>query len=304
MQSKAQIDGCAPAGCGPAFSTGDTVEWVMAQLRSRRGEVSVELGDHDQLSDSGVPVSSVTARIVSIELVDRHYVAAIGDPRQMIASEEPARITEVIHIPAGTDFDHDSIIVCLDVLDPASLPPVHEWDPQMEFEVPDEIEQQRSARTASYQESELREQFAKLLERLTKTYETVASVRFDQLGNASLVPTNEEAASVHWILEFATDKPRIIADIAQAEWEFELDEQHIDLLGQIIEAAARGQITDRRRGWRMKAMFMELVIELDSGQKLKQHQKIEGYFGKGNFGIVGSMGDRMERGNHRYAPWR
>lgn len=303
MQIKVNIEGWAHACCGAAFSTGDTIQWVMARLRSPQGEVRFELDDHDQLSDSGVPVSSVTARVASIELVDRDYVPAIGDPRQMIVSQAPARITEVTHIPAGTDFDHDSIIVTLDVFDPASLPPVHEWNPRTEVDVPDEFEQLHSVQIASYQESELREHLAKLLQRLTKTYATVASVRFDQLGNASLVPTNEEAASVHWLLEFAMDKPRIIADIAQVEWEFELDEQHLDLLGQIVDAVARGQITDRRRGWRMKAMSMEMVIELDSGQQLKQRQKIEGYFGKGNFGIVGAMGDRMSRGNHRYAPW-
>ncbi|HAY43851.1 MAG TPA: hypothetical protein DCY59_10015 [Micrococcaceae bacterium] len=304
MQIKVKIDGWTHACCGSAFSTGDTVEWVMAQLRSPRGEVRFELDDHDQLRDSDVPVNSVRARIVSIELVDRDYVPAIGDPRQMIASEAPARIMEVTHVHAGTDFDHDSIIVSLEVLDRASLPPVHEWNPQTAADVPDEFEQLQSIRIAMYQKSELRQQLANLLERLARTYETVASVRFDQLGNASLVPVNEAAAAVHWHLEFATDKPRIIADIAKAEWEFELDEQHIDLLGQIIDAAAQGHITDRRRGWRMKAMSMEMVIELDSGQQLKQRQKIEGYFGKGNFGIVGAMGDRMTHANHRYAPWR
>ncbi|HJX79678.1 DUF6578 domain-containing protein [Glutamicibacter sp.] len=303
MQIKVNIEGWAHACCGQAFSVGDTIKWEMAQLRSAQGDVRFELNDHDELSASGVPVSLVAARVVSIEFADRDYVAAIGDPHEMVESGQPAKITKASHVPAGTDFAHSAIIVALQVHDPESLPPVHDWDPQADFGENEEFERLEAARIDIYRKSELREELVGLIEQLARNYGIVARARFDDLGNASFVPNNNQAASIHWRVDFETDKPRLLAEIARADWEFELDERHIGLLGQIVGAAAEGRITDRRRGWRMNAMSMEMVIELASGQKLKQRQKIEGYFGKGNFGILGAMGDRMTRENDRCAPW-
>ncbi|WP_404285322.1 hypothetical protein [Glutamicibacter arilaitensis] len=117
------------------------------------------------------------------------------------------------------------------------------------------------------------------------------------------MPYGDGTASIHWHLEFDSDSPRALAEIADSQWEFELNAKSIELLGQIVNAVATGRITDRRRGLWARAMSMEMRIELDSGDTLKQREKIRGFLGHGTFAVSGRMGERMERRNHRFAAW-
>ncbi|WP_404285323.1 DUF6578 domain-containing protein [Glutamicibacter arilaitensis] len=184
MQIKVELDGSLHGCCGSAFSTGDTIRWVLGQLRSPNGEISFQLDDHEQLSTSGVPVAPVTARVLAIEYVDRRYVSAVGDPRQMIPADEPPAVTAVVSVPEGADFDHDAILVYLDVADEELLPRVHDWNPQADFEMTDELDRLEELRSWSFRASNLRQKLVELLESLKGTYGNVATIRFDQLGNA------------------------------------------------------------------------------------------------------------------------
>ncbi|MGH3651375.1 hypothetical protein [Glutamicibacter sp.] len=128
MQITVEIYGALHACCHPAFSVGDQVSWQLAQVRNGRGEISFELDDHGTFDGTGVPVAAVAARVVRIQYRDHEPAAKTGAPRGLADGPVPAAVVDTLHVPEGTDFDHDWIVVGLEVADPKSLPPLADWD--------------------------------------------------------------------------------------------------------------------------------------------------------------------------------
>ncbi|MGJ3403148.1 hypothetical protein [Glutamicibacter sp. Je.9.36] len=123
MQITVEIYGALHACCHSAFSVGDHVRWQLAQVRNGRGEISFELDDHGTFDGTGVPVAAVAARVVRIQYRDHGRAAKAGG-----LADDPVPVVDTLHVPEGTDFDHDWIVVGLEIADPKSLPPLADWD--------------------------------------------------------------------------------------------------------------------------------------------------------------------------------
>ncbi|MGO2937434.1 MAG: hypothetical protein ACTICQ_07635 [Glutamicibacter arilaitensis] len=123
MLIRVEIYGGLHACCHEGFSVGDQVRWQLAQVRNSRGAITFELDDHGTFDCTGVPVAAVPALVARIQYRDRVRAGQAGSSG--LADE--VRVQDTVHVPAGTDFDHDWIIATLQV-DARSLPPLADWD--------------------------------------------------------------------------------------------------------------------------------------------------------------------------------
>ncbi|MGN5733301.1 DUF6578 domain-containing protein [Arthrobacter psychrochitiniphilus] len=303
MQIEVIITGWEQGCCGAPFQVGSPMTWkLQAEDPAQKHADALPRfqEEHHEQTPEDVPQWDVTGVVVAITGINYPSLPITGEPRSFTPDTEHPQDCAISSVgePAEPDFEQYSVV--FEVAEDAELPPYapEETLRQIEFEaIAEELNHAR-----------MHDGVGVVLEALAdhaqNSYGTVA--RITREANRSAVtaePHNTEATAIRWARSSANDDG-ILVTVGDGTWLLPATAADADSVGEFLLAAAQGRVAEHVRPGEGKAQYLATEFQGTDGHLWSVKTEFEPFdSGNGVFAVVGTLWERVQRGEHRYQPW-
>lgn len=304
MRVEVVVSGWEQACCGELFRIGDRVDWNLfaadpADAPEGRPPRFVE-EHHGQIPDD-VPHWSVAGTVHAITGVDFPDVPVPGHLHHEWDRARP-RHRVLASVGAGHDGECDEYLVELDLPDDAVLP-------SYVLSAETVAQRGRDAEAGDLALARMRDDVGVLLEALADyahhRFGDVARIDRSAVSSAvTIEPHRAGAAAVRWARVDADGVDGISVRVGDGSWRFPAAPAHVEVLREFLDAAAAGRVGElvRPRGGPPRRLVTEVSAE-DGTTWTATTPYTQVGIGDGAVLVDGSLRQRVQRGDHRYAGW-
>jgi hypothetical protein len=303
--------------CGEAFAVGATVAFRLhaappaaagagagagagrpgAQNGPRTG-LPLFIEEHHGQTPDDVPQWEVPGRVLAIEAVRYGRRERPGQPR-VFEWDEDERSAHPLDAVAARAQGPDEYCVTLEVGDGAALP---EYRRSGEDVTHERLRLEAIARAERRAVDPVGVRLAALADRLEEEWGEAGMMGRSSTGaNLSFTP-HPQGAALSWSRSDAADDA-IGVELGGGRFGLGADDDGVRMLEAFVEAAATGHVQERVRETPEGVEFTTEV--LGGNGVLFSATRTANVFRSGDFmAIAGPVRERLERGDHRWAPWR
>ena len=292
------------ACCGSEFRVGGEATWVLSAadpaLTPADGLPRFIEEHHDQTAPE-VPHWSVTGTVRGITGVTYPALPATGEPRSFVPDTDHPSLTKLSAVEAATSTGFFEYLVEFDIADGCALPGfvVSDWEREQR-----QTASQETARNRARREDPVGAVLEAAADYAETEFGAVASIVRDVDRSAiTIAPHRESATAVRWARS-VHDTDGIGIHTGDGSWWLPATVENAALARVFLDAAASGRVTEEVIDRDGVAKRLDTCVRSDDGQKWVASSDFDPFFGdKGVMVVVGDAFERVQRGNHTYAPW-
>ncbi|MBF4571584.1 hypothetical protein ITJ64_03560 [Herbiconiux sp. VKM Ac-1786] len=301
------VPGWEHACCGEAFAVGDAVAFRLhAAPPADAGTVGPGgphtglprfVEEHHGQTPEDVPQWEVPGRVVAIEAVEYGRRERPGQPR-VFEWDEQERSAHPLDTVAARAQGPDEYLVTVQVDDGAALP---EYRRSVEDVTHERLRLEAIARADRRAADPVGLRLGALADLLEEHWGEAGVIGRSSTGaNLSFTP-HRPGAALSWSRSDAADDAIGVA-LGGGRFGLGADDDGVRMLEAFVEAAATGRVQERVRETPEGVEFTTEVLG-DHGV-LDRAIRTANVFRSGGFmAIGGPVRERLERGDHRWAPW-
>lgn len=303
------VPGSEQACCGAPIRIGDPAGYPMVALDpaldvagTAGSAVPRFLSDRHGQAPADVPQREVSGLVAAITGVSYPSIPVAGQPGTRTADTAHPRLHTLSSLGSGDDAGLSDYLVLLDVPEDTELP---HFVPSTERRE----QREREARTAGLREARSHDGLGVLLRALAddaeRRFGALARIlRSEDAAAVTIEPQRTAAAALHWMRSAEEGADGIRVQLGDGVWNLPADQEQAELLREFLDAAADGRVEEQLLPGDDGPGPMRTVVTAADGRSWTATTDRLTRFGAGAvFAMAGPLARRLERGDHRYAPW-
>jgi hypothetical protein len=300
MQIEVVIQSWEHDCCGTPFRVGAQATWHLQAAAPESGPPTRFVSDaHDQLP-ADVPHWDVTGTVAAITGISYPYIPVPGQPGTHTADTAAPTVQELHFVDRPSDSDCGEFRVVLDLPDGTPLPS-YVLGAERSRQLDDE------ARTAHLNRERMTDPVGTLLEALADEaqhrYAHLArSIRGTDRSALTLQPHRTDAAAIGWSRSGDADTDGITVQVGDGHWNLSASPADAAIVRVFLDAAVTGSIEEHVRPAEAPDLLETEVLAAD-GRSWTASTEFRPFRAAGVVAMPKQLWHRVQRGEHRYAPW-
>lgn len=301
------------ACCGATFGIGDEVAWSLLTAdpgMTPTGGLPRFVEEHHDQTPDDVPHWEVTGTVRTITGVVYPELPVTGEPRSFVLDTEHPTTTELSEVRGGSSgVDDDEAagvrfseyLVELEIAEDCALPG---------FVVSESTREQRRAELSDAERNRHRmsDPVGAVLEAAAEYAETrfgdVTNIVRDRNRSAITIEPHRDGATAVWWARSDHDTDGIGIHTGDGSWWLPATTENAELARVFLDAAASGLVTEEVVTADGATKRLDTCVSSDNGRRWVSSTDFDPVIEDGGVMLVlGDSWERVQRGNHVYAPW-
>jgi hypothetical protein len=304
------------ACCGVPFSVGAEGRWKVwaEEPPSTPSDAPTRfVEEHHGETPDDIPHWEVTGTVSTITGVRYPLLPVPGQARTFTPDYSNPELVTLDAVEKSADTGFNEFVVGVEVADDAALP---SYLPRSDRSAQRESEEL----TATLNRDRIHDEVGQILEALTgdaqARFTDIARVtRATDRSAVSIEPTRDGATAIHWARSASPDNDGIQVHVGDGEWRLDATVESARTVGYFLDAASSGRVEERVIVVDDEPVSLETVVHGPDDHVWTAAVPVQvlggtagggvgGRAGNGVRMMAGSFWKRIERGEHRYTPWR
>ncbi len=304
MRIEVAIEEWQQACCGEPFAVGDRVTWTVSAAdpaERATGALPRYNEDHHGQIPEEVPSAEITGHVVAISGVTyaREEIGAQADYQRLDVTRPT--MFPLTSVGRGSESPIDTYLSTLEIADDIALPDYVLGTAEAE-------RRSQERRTARLNRARLDDEIGRMLTLIADETEARYSALADisrpaDRGGCRILPLRDDATAIRWARSDVAEQDGIAVTTGDGSWFLEATSEGVAELREFVAAAANGRV--RESVDRGEDDGYLLVTEVVASNRT--WTSTTDYAGPATRGdvimVVKHMWDRVQRGDHTYAPW-
>ncbi|TAJ49395.1 MAG: hypothetical protein EPO52_03725 [Herbiconiux sp.] len=307
MRIEVAVEQWQQACCGDPFAVGDRVAWtVSAGDPDERDPDALPRysEDYHALIPEDVPSARITGEVVALAAVvyARDEVASGASSFRLDTTRFTTHpLTSVGHgSERMLDDDPDTYLVTLEIAEGTDLPAYALGDAgaarRRQEESTADLNRARGG-------DDVGRMLAALAHEVENRYGSVADItRWADREGCRAVPSRDGATAIRWTRSDVADQDGIVVTTGDGSWLLDASPDGVAELGEFIDAVAEGRVREAVRRGEGTLYLLDTEVR-SSDRTWTSTTEYLGPEPQGVVMVVKRLWDRVQRGDHTYAPW-
>lgn len=300
MQIEVVIVGWEHGCCGKPFAVGAPSTWPLTAIAPEPGTLPRFLADSHDQTPADVPHWAVAGTVVAITGVSYPRIPVPGMAGTYSADTSAPQPHELTSVAARAEDNCSEYRVVLEVSDGTDLPAYALGAEQT-------AQRDRDARTADRNRERMTDEVGLLLEALAddaqRRYADLArSIRATEKSAVTLEPHRTDAAAISWSRSADAHSDGISVQVGDGRWHFPASVDDAAIVRVFLDAAVSGSVEEHVIPADAPQRLETEVLATD-GRSWTATVEFRPFAAGGVMAMPGLLWARVQRGEHRYAPW-